>query len=304
MIADVHQEVKIRGRNFGPPFLQRFAAKSTSYTGIVTVVRSLTLLFLLACMLPAAELKPETAAAFDRYIKLTEEGFAQHQGANDFLWLDQHSKEKTMIWLQQSVVMPMQTLDHGAPIEVPGGVIQHWFGAVYAEGMDVGNVSRMMLNFPLYKEFFKQDVLDSKLIKQNGNQYDLLLRLYKKQLSTIVLNVNETAKYTVINPTRWTLDFHSTHIGEAAHPKDKKKLDDERAPEDTEGYLWRLNMYVRVQQADNGVYIELEVISLAREPEGKLHPSHFLSGFQNFPHELTQTMVGTFETIFPHPKRG
>ena len=83
----------------------------------------------------------------------------------------------------------------------------------------------------------------------------------------MVLNVNETAKYTLIDPYALDLACHSTHIGEAEHPKNKKKLDEERAPEDAAGYLWRLNFYWRVHQADNGVYVELEMISLAREEE-------------------------------------
>ena len=266
-------------------------------------VRYITFLICFSFVLPAAELQPETAAAFDRYVKITEEGFAKHRGFQDFLWLDHHPDKKTLVWLQQSVLVPMQTLDHGAPIDVPNGVIQHWLGAVYAEGMDVGNVSRMMLNFPLYKDFFKQQIVDSKLKKQTGDQYDVLLRLYKKQISTVVLNVDGTAKYTVLDPMRWTLDFHSTHIGEVEHPKNKKKLDEERPAEDMAGYLWRLNMYFRVQQRDNGVYIEFELISLANKFEGKINRSRLLTGFEDFPHELAEGMVATFETIFPKPKR-
>ena len=269
----------------------------------MTAVRYITFLFCLCVLLQAAEPQPDTIAAFDRYVKITEDGFAQHQSFQDFLWLDQHPKEKSLVWLRQSVVTPLQTLDHGAPIEVPNGIIQHWLGAVYAEGMDVGNVSRMMLNFPLYKDFFKQQIIDSKLQKQTGDQYEVFLRFYKKQISTVVLNVNETAKYTVLDPMQWTLTLHSTHIGEAEHPKDKKKLDQERSPTEMTGYLWRLNLYLRVRQADNGVYIEVEVISLGREPDRKLNPSRVLTGLQNFPQELTLGMVATFETIFPRPKR-
>lgn len=275
-----------------------------SYIERVIRIRYLPLLITALSGLHAAEPKPETVAAFDRYVKLTEEGFAKHQGYENFLWLDHHPKEKSMVWLQQSVITPMQTLDQGKEIEVPEGVLQHWLGAVYAEGMDVGNVSRMLLNFPLYKDFFKQEVIDSTLLKQEGDNYQVLLRFYKKQISTVVLNVNESAKYTVIDPTRWTLAFHSTHIGEVEHAKKKKnEFDDERAPEDTAGYLWRLNLYFRVQQSDNGVYVEVEVISLAHEPGGKMSASRYLTGFQSFPHDLTEGIVGTLDTIFPRPKR-
>ena len=250
--------------------------------------------------LQAAELKPETIAAFDRYVKLTEDGFAKHRGYEDFLWLDHHPDQKSLVWLQQSVVAPMQTLDQGKEIEVPGGVIQHWLGAVYLErsDTDAGHLRGLLLNFDGYKEFFKEEIIESKLIKYEGDQYDFSLRFYRKQFSTVVLNVNETAKYTLIDPLKWTVACHSTHIGEAEHPKDKKKLDQERAPEDAAGYLWRLNFYWRVQQSDNGVYVELEVISLAREEGGRISPSRYLTGFQNFPHELTQYLMDSLEVLF------
>lgn len=250
--------------------------------------------------LDAAELKPETVTAFDRYVKLTEEGFAKNQGFENFLWLDHHPKEKTMVWLQESVVTPMQTLDHGAQIEVPGGVIQHWMGAVYLENAALEKVRDIVLNYNDYKTFFKNEVMDSRQIKRDGEQFDAFLRFYKKQVSAVVLNVNLTARYTLIDPTRLYIAIHSTHIGEAEHPKNKKKLDEERAPEDAAGYLWRLNMYWRIFQADNGAYVELEVLSLAREEGGRINPSRFLTGFQAFPHDLTQDMIDSLQQLFPH----
>jgi hypothetical protein len=250
--------------------------------------------------LQAAELKPETIAAFDRYVKVTEDGFAKQQGFENFLWLDHHPDQKTLVWLQQSVVAPMHTLDQGAEIEVPGGVIQHWLGAVYLErsDTDAGHLQGLLMNFDGYKDFFKEQIIDSKLTKHEGDRYDFLLRFYKKQISTVMLNVSETAKFTSIDPLHWTAACHSTHIGEVEHPKDKKKRDQERPDEDDAGYLWRLNFYWRVQQSDNGVYVELEVISLARQEGGIISPSRLLNGFQNFSHDLTQYMIDSLEVIF------
>ncbi len=258
-------------------------------------------LLVLACVgLRAAELKPETAAAFDRYVKLTEEGFAKSQGFENFLWLDHHSNEKSLVWLGQSVVTPLHTLDHGAEIEVPAGDLQHWLGAVYLDGADIDHVRGLLMNLAGYKDFFKEQIIESKVNKKDGDQYDFLLRFYKKQFSTIVLNVDEAGKYTLIDPTHWTFAAHSTHIGEAEHPKNKKKQDQERAPEDAAGYLWRFNYYLRAQQSDNGVYVELELITLGREAGGRINPSRFLNGFQSFPHDLTTYIVDTLHNIFPH----
>jgi hypothetical protein len=273
-----------------------------SYSGRVIRVRYLPLLICACSGLQAVDLKPETTAAFDRYIKLTEEGYAKNQGYENFLWLDHHSNEKSLVWLQQSIVRPMQTLDQGKAIEVPDGVIQHWLGAVYLEraDADADHVRGLLMNFAAYKDFFKGQIIDSTQTKHDGDDYDFTLRFYKKQFNTVVLNVNESAKYTLIDPTHWTLACRSTHIGEAEHPKNKKKLDEERAPEDAAGYLWRLNLYWRVQQSDNGVYVELETISLARQEGGRINPSRLLVGLQSFPQDLTQYLIDTLDAIFAH----
>jgi hypothetical protein len=266
----------------------------------VIVIRYLALLVFIGSSLPAADLKPETAAAFDRYVKVTEDGFAQQQGFENFLWLDRHSQEKTLVWLGQSVVSPLQTRDRGVEIEVPGGAIQHWLGVVYLEGADVDHVRGLLMNLAGYKDFFKQYISESKVNKHEGDQYDFFLRFYRKQISTVVLNVDASGKYTLLDPARWTFASHSTHIGEVEHPKNKKKLDQVRSPEDAAGYLWRFNYYMRVQQSDNGVYVELEVITLAREAGGLINPSRLLNGFQNFPHDLTAGIIDALQVIFPH----
>lgn len=254
----------------------------------------------LACAsVRASELKPETAAAFDRYIKVTEEEMSKHRGFGDFLWMDHHPDKKSLVWLGQSAIMPLKTLDHAQEIDVPDGVVQHWLGMVYLDQATLERARDVVLNFADYKTNFKQQVIDSKLIKRDGEQFEVLLRVYKKQISTVLLNVHETAKYTLVDPTKIFVASHSTHIGEVAHPKNKKAYDDERPPEDESGYLWRLNLYWRLEQADNGVYAELEVISLARETGG-LSPGRFLNGFQNFPNELTQGMIDSLHDAFPH----
>lgn len=250
----------------------------------------------------AAELKPETAAAFDHYVQVTEDQFAKHRGFEDFLWLDHHPKEKSMVWLQQSIVRPIETPDQGKQIEVPGGMIQHWLGAIYLENTDADHVRGLLMNLPGYQDFFKPLIIGSQLHKQQGDDYDFTLRLYKKQFKTVVLNVDESAKYTLIDPSKWTVACHSTHIGEAQHPKNKKKLDENRSDENAAGYLWRLNFYWRVEQADNGCYVELEVITLAPAQAGLLHPSRYAASFENFGQDLTQYLIDSLDRLFPHHK--
>jgi hypothetical protein len=249
--------------------------------------------------LRAAEPSPETTAAFDRYVKAAEAEMNAHHTAGDFLWLDRHADKKSVVWLGQPAVLPLDTLDHGQAIEIPDGEVQHWLGTVYLDRTMLDPVRNAVLNIAAYKDFFRPQVMDSKLVKPNGYQFDLRLRLYRKQISAVLLNVNESCHYTLVDPLRVQIACHSTHIGEVEHPKNKKAWDQERTPEDESGYLWRLDYYWRLAEADNGVYVEVEVISLGRQ-SGGLSPSRFMNGFQNYPRELTQSMVDGLLNLFPH----
>lgn len=251
--------------------------------------------------LHAAELKPETAAAFDRYIKVTEDEMNHHQGFGDFLWMDRHPDKKSLVWLGQSTIIPLTTLDHGQEIEVPDGVIQHWLGLVYLEKATLDKTSVILQNFNEYHNMIPLQIMESKTTKHEGDKSEAFLRLFKKQVSAVVLNVKEAATYKMLDASRALIACRSTHIGEVEHPKDKKKLDEEREADDSAGYLWRMNTYLRMEQADNGVYVEIEMITLARQT-GLINTARFLNGFQSFPHELTQGFIAALEYIYPNKR--
>jgi hypothetical protein len=230
----------------------------------------------LPALLLLISLASGSAATFDQYIEATEAEMNKHRGFEDFLWLDHHPDQKSLVWLGESVVLPMTP--------VPGNTIQHWLGAIYLEGAALDPARNVILNFDGYKVTFKQQVMDSKLIQRDGEQFKFQLELYKKQISAVRLNVDSTAKYTLVDPGHIILASHSTHISEAK--------------QDESEYLQRLNFYWRLGKADNGVYAELEVITQGQEA-GKLSPGRYLKGFQNFPRELTQGMIDGLRVAFP-----
>lgn len=255
-----------------------------------------------AAFLPAAELKPETAAAFERYVKLTEEAMQARSTPQNFLWIDQRPKEKTMAWMSQSFVIPQETLDHGEKIEVPDGSIQHWLGVTYLELATLERVRDTLLDYADYKYFFKEQVVESKLVKREDPRFDAFLRLHKKQITQIALNVDLTAEYKTLDPKHGTIMSRSTRISEAQRSGKKDTDEKEQSSENQNGYLWRLNIYWRLEQADVGVFVELETISLSRAA-GTLHPGRYLSGFQSFPHELANAFIAGLETAFPAPRK-
>jgi hypothetical protein len=245
----------------------------------------------------AAGPSPETSSAFDHYVKLTEQEIDQRTGS-DFVSLEKNSRQKTLVWLGQTVIEPNKTLDQGHEIDIPDGLLQDWIGDIYLEGETIDRVRDMLLNFADYKIYFKQQIIESKLVKRDGDHFDAFLRFYKRQVTPIVLNTQLSTIYTLVDPTRASIAYRSTHIAEVAHPNKKNTYDQERSAEDAAGYLWRLNFYYRLHQTDDGVYAELRLISLSR-PGGGMHPGRFLSGFEGFPRELLEAFLSGLRDAFP-----
>src|ERR1700722_6919705 len=123
--------------------------------------------------IPAAggvQLKPETASAFNHYIQLTEAEFDQRTHPGDFLYMDKHPREKSALWLGQPQVLPHQTLDHGQEIQIPDGLVQDWIGAMFLPGVTLDKVRTVLQDYANYKNYFKPEVIESRLDKKDGDR--------------------------------------------------------------------------------------------------------------------------------------
>ena len=182
---------------------------------------------------------------------------------------------------------------------MPGASLQDWLGVTLVEGVPLERVRDFILNYADFKHYFKQYFTDSRLVKREGDSFDAYLRLARKQFSTVILNINVSSSYASFDPAHAYVICRSTHIGEVAHPKEKEPADQERPAADAYGYLWRFNQYWRIEQTGDGVYVELESITLSR-PAGGLTPARFLNGFvQDFPRELVEGMLESMHQAFP-----
>ena len=139
-------------------------------------------------------LKPETSAAFDHYIEVTERQMDQNMRQGHFLALGRSTEDKTPV--------EIRTLENGKPIRVPDGQIHDWTGGVFLKGATIQKVMSTMRDYDNYKNIYRPDVVDSKVIRQNGDDYDIFLRLYKKQVSQQYLTPNIT--FTTCCPIRST----------------------------------------------------------------------------------------------------
>jgi hypothetical protein len=238
----------------------------------------------------AATLTSQTAAAFDRYIELAEAQMNANLAPEHFLRIDGKPDWQTEVREGQTRIEPGAILDNGKKINVPGGMIQHWIGTIFVAGATIPQVKAVLQDYEHYKVFYRPDVTESRQIAHQGDDYEIFLRLYKKQVITVVLNTTYKVRYATLDPQRMSVVSRSTRITEA---RDWRHPDAGEEPVgDDHGFLWRLNSYWRFEQSAGGVFAECQAISLSRDVPALLV---WIKGFlERFPKDsMLNTLRGT-----------
>jgi hypothetical protein len=216
----------------------------------------------------SADLKPPTAAAFDKYVRLTEQRMDAELGqAASFLWIDRLSGQAkgdamTRLKLGQVVIEPLQTRDGTAEIDVPDGMIHHWVGIVFLPGVKVDAAVALLQDYDRHARIYAPNVAASKTLEKNGNHYRVFLRFYMKRVIGVTMNTEHVATFTRPAPDRAWSRIHSTRIAEVADAGTPQER--ELPPGRDRGFMWRLNTYWRFLERDGGVYVQCESLTLSR----------------------------------------
>jgi hypothetical protein len=205
------------------------------------------------------ELRPETLQAFDDYVRAAEARLDQQAGSPRFLWSDGVKDAGHKLLRGQVVAEPW--VGEG-DIGVSDGLVHDWVGAVFIPGATLDAVLSMVQDYDRAKLSYKPEVMDSKLLSRNGDDFRVYMRLLKKKVLTVVLNTEHEVHYTRLDNTRCYSRSRTTRIAEMHDPGGRGER--ELPPGKDHGFLWRLNSYWRFQQRDGGVYVECEAISLSR----------------------------------------
>jgi hypothetical protein len=212
-----------------------------------------------ALVLPAvgAELKPRTLEAFEKYVRQTEDRIA---GSKTFLWADESPDRAARAKKGEVVVAPFFKKPETA---VPNGLIHDWVGTVFIPGATVDRVLAMVQDYNHHKDVYKPEVIDSRTLSHEGNDFRIYLRFLKKKVITVVLNTEHQVQYTKVDEAKWRSESRTTKIAEVENPG--KPDEREKPPGTGEGFLWRLNSYWRFVERDGGVWVECQAVSLTRD---------------------------------------
>jgi hypothetical protein len=207
------------------------------------------------------QLNPRTLEAFDAYIHHAETEMDQTlHGNRQFLWSERTLERSQEVGRGQ--VMPQFWAGRG-PVKIPSGLIHDWIAAVFIPDSTIKKIFVVIQDYDNHKNIYKPEVIDSRLISRDGNDFQIYLRLLKKKIITVVLDTDHEVHYRPVDRAHWVCRSHTTRIAEVenAGNRDEQVL----KPDTGYGFLWRLHSYWRFEERDAGVVVECRAISLTRD---------------------------------------
>jgi hypothetical protein len=212
---------------------------------------------LFAAQAARAELKPETTAAYQKYIAaLDAQVAAQNHSQSGFLWIDRDAGRVQAVRRGEIVTQQVKSLP------VPDGMIQHWIGGVFLPGASLARVESVDQDYADYEKFYGPDVSRVKVLSHDGNHFVVAYRITKTKVLTAVLDTVHAIDYLPLAPDRLAIRSRSQSVRQV---EDVGKPSERALPEgEGSGFLWAMNSYWRIQERDGGVYMECEAITLSR----------------------------------------
>ena len=229
------------------------------------------LLFLDTPLLLIGEPTASAISAFSSYNKAVESRLLQqHRSPNAFLAPATSDPKSTETRLRQGELITEQIKERLAPstdTNLSGAMLHHWRGTAFAPGAKAADFERLMRDFNDYPQHFYPQVLQAKVLTQEGVRMHAWMRVRQRHVITVVLDTSYDITFGQLDGRHGYSISQSERITEidAAGTAAERPLNDN----EEHGFLWRLNTYWSYEERDGGLYLQIETVSLSRSiPSG------------------------------------
>ncbi|MGA3100964.1 MAG: hypothetical protein ABSD61_03785 [Terracidiphilus sp.] len=210
----------------------------------------------------AAELKPDTARAWEDYIRIVNADVQERSaGIRSFLWVDESPETRRRVQNRELVIT---THD---PRKVPQGLIHDWLGIMFVPNVSLDQVTQVLSSYDRYSEIYKPLIRKTSVIERAGDTVKLKVVAAQKAFSvTAAVEIDEEIQTASPTPNRVCITANAARLEEIADygQPGEHAFPEARRP----GYVWRAFIVQRLEQRDGGVYVELETLSLSRGTGG------------------------------------
>ena len=204
----------------------------------------------------AAEPTSAAIAAFNTYVSAVEARLAQqHRSLGGFL-APTHPAQPTS---GQPIIE--QLTPNPSPV-ASGAMLHHWRGTAFAPGAHAADFDRLLHDLPAYPRYFAPQILTASLATQHGDHLSASMRIRQHHVLTVVLDTDYEIDFASLDDQhRYSLS-RSTKVSEIASPGTSSEH--ALSPADEHGFLYRLDTYWSYEERPEGLYLQIESISLTR----------------------------------------
>lgn len=213
--------------------------------------------------------RADTTAAFDSYVRLTEErNDAELRLGTSPLWIDELREDRraeayAALKRGEVQISQLKTLDRGKHIACPGGMIHHWVAAAFIPGGTLEDVQAILQNYDHHSEYYAPDVERSKIESRDDDHFRVFMRFRRHKIITVVLDTVHDIQY--FHDRSGQAHSRSSAVRIAEVENAGRNDEREKPPGDDGGFLWRMETWWRMREGDGGVYVQSEVVSLTRD---------------------------------------
>jgi hypothetical protein len=209
------------------------------------------------------------SAAFARYVRATDSrNNSELQRGTSLLWVDslpEAARKKAYADLSRGEIQLEQrtTRESEREIACPDCMIHHWEGLVFIPGARLDDVLRVLEDYNHHAEYYAPDVVRSQIEAHDGDHFRVSLRFRRQKVITVVLNTEHEINYYRDSNACAHSRSSATHVAEVENPGKAKER--EKPRDEDNGFLWGMETWWRMEEKDNGVYVQSEVVSLSRD---------------------------------------
>jgi hypothetical protein len=172
-------------------------------------------------------------------------------------------------------------------------------GTVLIPKVTVAQLLALVQDYDHSHQNYAPDVVKSRLVSHNGDDFQVFMRLRKHKIVTVVLDTDYNVHYGRLDATHQFSFSRSTRVSEIADPGSPNERT--LATGHDHGFMWRLNSYWAFEQVEDGVLVECEAISLTRDIPAGL--GWMIGPFVNsIPRESLQFTLGATRSALKEPK--
>jgi len=241
-----------------------FMTQRTKFKFSVNSVLYGLLLMVMVSVPAAAEPAPAAVSAFNSYVNTVESRLAQqHLSQNGFLAMVSAQNE---MHLRRGELI-VERITPSMVVDLPGAMLYHWRGTAFAPGAKAADFERLMKDFNAYPQHFSPQIISAKTLAQQGDHLQASMRVRQKHVITVVMDTSYDVIFARLDARHGYSISRSTKISEIDSPGTGR----ERALNSSEehGFLWRLNTYWSYEERDDGLYMQIESVTLTRSiPRG------------------------------------